>query len=34
MEPILCYIRENYFKEHSDFKKVLDPGDTSTPNNK
>ena len=29
MEPILCYIRENYFKEHSDFKKVLDPGDTS-----
>lgn len=25
MEPILCYIRENYFKEHSDFKKVLDP---------
>ena len=29
MEPILCYIRENYFKEHSDFKKVLDSGDTS-----
>lgn len=29
MEPILCYIRESYFKEHSDLKKVLDPGDTS-----
>lgn len=29
MEPILCYIRENYFKDHGDFKKVLDPGDTS-----
>lgn len=29
MEPILCYIRESYFKEQKDLKKVLDPGDTS-----
>ena len=29
MEPILCYIKESYFKEHSDFQKMLDPGNTS-----
>lgn len=29
MEPILCFIRENYFNEHRNFKKVLDSGDTS-----
>lgn len=28
MEPILCYIRENYFKEHNDLIKVLDSGNT------
>ena len=29
MELILCYIKENYFKEHSDYQKILDPGDTT-----
>ena len=28
MEPILCYIRESYFLEHSNFQKMLDPGNT------
>jgi protein AbiQ len=29
MEPTLCYIKESYFKEHSNLKKILDPGNTS-----
>ena len=29
MEPILCYIRENYFKERKHFVKMLDTGNTS-----
>ena len=26
MEPVLCYIRESYFKEHTHFVKMLDTG--------
>jgi protein AbiQ len=29
MKPILCYIKENYFTDHKDFKKMLDPGNIS-----
>lgn len=29
MEPTLCYIRENYFKDNPSFQKVLDTGDTA-----
>lgn len=29
MEPKLCYIREDYFKERKHFVKMLDAGDTS-----
>jgi len=28
MEPVICFIRENYFKEHKNFVKMLDAGNT------